>query len=154
MDDTSRINPPAEQKHSSGPESKAPSSTQPSTSTGPGEVDTKQGHDYTFLTHKMFKINGAFVPGKDPKDKPYQNQWIDLEPDGTYTWGEGKNKLYTGFWGYNHDLGIIDLLPKDKNQKQTEWKVIFNDDMVVFTGTKAFDNNGIQLQLIRVASMD
>ncbi|HZV43117.1 MAG TPA: hypothetical protein VFF90_01490, partial [Saprospiraceae bacterium] len=61
---------------------------------------------------------------------------------------------YTGTWGYNHDLGILGLQPKDKNQKQTEWEVIYNDDMVVLTGTKTFENHGTQLQLIRISQID
>lgn len=133
------INPPKMETSSEAPTSKS----------GTPQVDTKQGHDYTFLTFKLFKINGAFVPGKDPKDQPYKDQWLDLTPDGKFQWFQGTKLLFSGDWGYNHDLKVIDILPKDKNYKPTEWNVIFNDDMVVFTGTQTFENTGTQLQLIR-----
>lgn len=138
------INPPKMETSSQAPTSQAGEKK-----SGVPQADTKQGHDYTFLTFKLFKINGAFVPGIDPKDQPYKDQWLDLTPDGKFKWFQGKELLTSGDWGYNHDLGIIDILPSDKNHKPTEWKVIFNDDMVVFQGTSTFENNGHQLQLIR-----
>jgi hypothetical protein len=149
------INPPPMESSSQRPASQAPANNTPTPAkTGTAEVGTNLGHDYTFLTYKMFKINGAFVPGKDPKEQPYKDQWVDLLSDGTYKWGKGKDQLYTGTWGYNHDVRVLDLKPNDRNEKQTEWNVIFNDDMVVLTGTNAFDNGGIQLQLIRVDQMN
>ena len=153
-DDT--INPPRMESTNSGPRDQSTTSTKPAegASNGTPQVGTDMGHDYTFLTFKMFKINGAFVPGKDPKEQPYKDQWVDLEPNGTFRWGKGKEVTFIGNWGYNHDLGILGLQPKDKNQKQTEWEVIYNDDMVVLTGTKAFENHGTQLQLIRISQMD
>jgi len=153
--DSTIVNPPRMESTNSGPQnpSVAPKSD-PAKANAKGEVDTNLGHDYTFLTFKMFKINGAFVPGKDPKDQPYKDQWVDFLPDGTFKWGKGKDLMYTGAWGYNHEVGILDMKPNDKNQPQTEWKVIFNDDMVVMTGTSTFNNNGVQLQLIRIASVD
>ncbi len=150
------INPPRFESTNSGPRDQNQTSPSPSsaTATPSGKVDSNLGHDYTFLTYKMFKINGAFVPGQDPKDQPYKDQWVDLLPDGTYKWGKGKNLMYTGIWGYNHDMRILDLKPNDKNEKQSEWNVIFNDEMVVLTGTEVFNNSGVQLQLIRVDQMN
>lgn len=153
--DSLRINPPAMETSSQRPPSQAPANSAPAEKTnGTAQADANMGHDYTFLTFKMFKINNAFVPGKDPKDQPYKDQWVDLLPDGTYKWGKGKDQLYTGNWGYNHDARVLDLIPNDRNQKQTEWNVIFNDDMVVLTGTNAFENVGTQLQLIRIEKVD
>lgn len=143
------INPPMMETSNQNPTSQTTGDQQKSTGTGTAQASTKEGHDYTFLTFKLFKINGAFVPGKDPKEQPYKDQWLDLTPDGKFKWFQGKQLLSSGDWGYNHDLGILDILPSDKKMKPTEWKVIFNDDMVVFTGTSTFENNGHQLQLIR-----
>lgn len=141
------LNPPKMETSSEAPTSQ--SGEKKSAGTGTAQANVNQGHDYTFLTYKMFKINGAFVPGKDPKDQPYKNQWLDLTSDGKFKWFQGKELMFSGDWGYNHDLRVLDILPNDKNHKPTEWNVIFNDDMVVFTGTPTFENNGVQLQLIR-----
>jgi hypothetical protein len=129
-----------------------PNTNSPASKTG--QADAPQGHDYTFLTHQMFRINNSFVPGKDPKDQVYKHQWVDLEPNGTFRWGKAKDLLYSGTWGYNHDLKILDLIPNDKKGKQTEWTVQFNDDMVLWVGTKTFENHGIQLQLIRTPQVN
>ena len=111
------------------------------------------GHDYTFLTFKMFKINNAFVPGRIQKIN-----LIKISGSTCTRWnlqmGKGKRSIVHRHWGYNHDARVLDLIPNDKNQKQTEWNVIFNDDMVVFTGTKTFDNKGTQIQLIRMEKID
>ena len=153
-DDT--INPPRYETTNTGPKDQPATSpaTAEGVTNGTSQVSTAIGHDYTFLTFKMFKINGAFIPGKDIKEQPYKDQWVDLEPNGTFKWGTGNKLSYTGIWGYNHDLSILVLKPNDKDQKQTEWSVMYNDDMVVWTGTKTFENRGIQMQLIRVSQMD
>ncbi|HJW30274.1 MAG TPA: hypothetical protein VJ508_13620, partial [Saprospiraceae bacterium] len=113
------------------------------------KVDTTLGHDYTFLPHELFIVNGAYVPGKDPKDKPYQGVWIDLQPDGTYKYGRHKQTLYTGTWAYNHSVTTLLLKPDGKKDKNSEWHVQFNDQMMVWVGTRTFGDNGIQLQLLR-----
>ena len=107
------------------------------------------GHDYTFLTHQVFRINGAYVPGKKPEEQPYKDQWVDLKEDGSFSWGKGKDVLYSGKWGYNHDQTILQLNPENSNEKQSQWSVKYNDQMMLWVGTNNSENHGIQMQLIR-----
>ena len=111
--------------------------------------NSEGGHDYTFLTHQMLHYKTSVTSGKDPKEQPYKGQWIDLDPDGTFKAGKLKDQTHSGKWTYNHDAGLLLLVPDDTNFKTTEWKVLNNDDMVVFVGTPKYNDNGTQIQLIR-----
>jgi hypothetical protein len=107
------------------------------------------GHDYTFLTHQMLHYKASATMGKDPKEQPYAGQWIDFDPDGTFKAGKLSTQTHKGVWTYNHDAGVILIQPDDKNFKTSEWKVMSNDDMIVFVGTSTYGDNNTQIQLVR-----
>ena len=56
------------------------------TDTTPGASQTTTtasgGHDYAYLTDKMLHYKAANTAGKDTTQNEYENQWIDLDPDG------------------------------------------------------------------------
>jgi hypothetical protein len=114
---------------------------QPNPSTG--------GHDYAFLTDKLFHYKAANIVGKDPNDNPYAGHWIDMDPDGTYKAGILKDQTHTGRWDYNHEAKVLLLRPDDKKFKISEWNVMHNNDMVVLVGTQTYGNNATQIQLVR-----
>lgn len=109
------------------------------------------GHDQTFLTDKLFHYTAAHVVGK--KENPYENQWIDLDPDGTFKAGKLKEQTHTGRWDYNVDQKILLLRPDEKSLKMSEWKVMHNNDMVVWVGTQTYGNNSTQIQLTRAEEL-
>jgi len=111
------------------------------------------GHDYAFLTDKLFHYKAANIVGKDPKENPYAGQWIDLDPDGTYKAGTLKEQTHTGHWDYNHEAKVLLLRPDDKNFKISEWNVMHNNDMMVLVGTQTYGNNATQIQLVRSAEL-
>lgn len=113
-------------------------------------ASSEGGHDYTFLTYKMLLYRAALVPGKDPKEQPFTGHWIKLDPDGTFKSGIYDKQTHTGKWTYNHDATTLLLQPDTKDYKTTEWKVIFNDDMIVFIGTPSYGDSGTQIQLVRI----
>ena len=93
---------------------------------------TTGGHDYAFLTDKLFHYKASNIVGKDPKENPYAGQWIDMESDGTYKAGTLKEQTHTGRWIYNHEAKVLQLRPDDQKFKISEWNVMHNEDMVVF----------------------
>lgn len=113
--------------------------------------DTTQsgGHDYTFLTNQLFHYKASHTVGKDPKDNPYEGQWIDLESDGTYKAGTLKKETHTGTWNYNNDQKRLQLIPNDAAFNRSEWNVMHNVDMMVWVGTQTYGNNATQIQLER-----
>jgi hypothetical protein len=106
------------------------------------------GHDYTFLTDKLFHYKGSFG-GNKGGEPLYKNEWIDLAPDGTYKAGKLKEQTHTGKWSYNHEAKIIQLIPDVRTFKMSEWQVMYNDQMMVWVGTQTYGNNNIQVQLVR-----
>ena len=115
----------------------------------PKPVESDGGHDYTILTHKMLHYKTSVIMGKDQKEQPYKGQWIKLDSDGTFKAGKYKEQTHTGRWTYNHEKGILLLQPNDKNFKTSEWKIQYNDDMVILAGTSTYNDNTIQIQLIK-----
>ena len=107
------------------------------------------GHDYTFLTQHMLHYVASSTVGKDPSEQPYKDQWIDLEPDGTYKAGKLTKQTHTGKWDYDHDKKILVLRPDDSDRKTTGWQVMHNEDMVVFVGTRTYGDNATQIKLVR-----
>ena len=111
------------------------------------------GHDQTFLTDKLFHYKTAAIVGKDNKQNPYENQWIDFDPNGTYKSGTLKEQTHTGKWDFNVDQKILLLRPDVNTFKITEWKVMHNNDIVILVGTQTYGNNATQIQLVRNAEL-
>jgi hypothetical protein len=88
------LNPPKMETSSEAPTSQA--GEKKAAGTGTAQANVNQGHDYTFLTFKMFKINGAFVPGKDPKDQPIKINGSTLLPTVNSNGSRGKNSYFQG----------------------------------------------------------
>ena len=110
-------------------------------------ANVSQGHDYTYLTDQLFIYKAAFGGQKD--QSLYKDQWIDLEPDGTFKAGKLKQQTHTGKWGYNHAVKVLQLIPDDSNFPRSEWKVMHNEQMMVWVGTQTYGNNATQIQLVK-----
>ena len=115
----------------------------------PVEPPLTEGHDYTFLTDKILLFKAAFGGDKNNQEQPYKDEWIDLQPDGTFKAGKLKNQIHTGQWSYNHDAQTLFLRPDTKEFKMSEWNVKLNDDMLVWVGTQTYGDNAMQLKLVR-----
>lgn len=107
------------------------------------------GHEYAYLTDKMLHYQVANTAGKDATHNEYENQWIDLDPDGTFKAGVLSEQTHTGKWDYNHDARVLLLRPDDPKFKISEWNVMHNEDMVIFVGTQTYGNNSTQIKLVR-----
>jgi hypothetical protein len=116
---------------------------------GAAASPTSQGNDYTFLTHQLFHFKASFGGKKENGEPIYKDEWIDLDPNGNYKAGHLKKQTHTGVWTYNHATKILFLKPKVIGFKMSEWKVMYNEQMMVWVGTSTYDDNAIQVQLIR-----
>lgn len=124
----------------------------PATQSGTTNPTISGGHDYTFLTDKLFHYKAAF--GGTSTDKQlYKDEWIDLASDGTYKAGKLKQQTHTGKWDYNNDLKILQLRPDSKSFLMSEWKVMHNEQMMVWVGTQTYGNQSTQVQLVRSSEL-
>ena len=124
-----------------------PAQIQPAASANTPPPNVSQGHDYTYLTDQILIYKAAFGGQKD--QALYKDQWIDLDPDGTYKAGKLKEQTHTGKWGYNHDVKVLQLIPDDSKFPRSEWKVMHNEQMMVWVGTQTYGNNNTQIQLVK-----
>jgi hypothetical protein len=106
------------------------------------------GHDYTFLTDKLFHYKAALGGSKDGQQL-FKDEWIDLQPDGTFKAGKLKEQTHTGKWKYNHDTKVLFLQPDTKAFNMSEWTVMYNNQMMVWVGTQTYGNNATQVQLAK-----
>lgn len=115
----------------------------------PSDAALANGHDYTFLTDKVLIYQAAFG-GEKGGAQPYKDEWIDFDKDGTFKAGKLDKQTHTGKWGYNHDTKTLVIKPDDTAaHKISEWKVMFNDQMLVWVGTTTYGDNPIQIKLVR-----
>jgi hypothetical protein len=113
------------------------------------EQPLTEGHDYTFLTDKILIYQVAFGGEKSGKEQPFKDEWIDLQPDGTFKAGKLKNQTHTGQWSYNNDSKTLFLRPDTREVKMSEWNVMYNNEMMVWAGTQTYGDNAIQIKLVR-----
>jgi len=106
------------------------------------------GHDYTFLTDKLFHYKAA-VGGDTKGQQLFKDEWIDLESNGTFKAGKLKEQTHTGKWTYNHETKILFLQPDDRAFMMSEWTVMYNNQMMVWVGTQTYGNNATQVQLAK-----
>lgn len=113
-----------------------------------GSAAATGGHDYTFLTDKLFHYKAAFG-GTKGGEQPYKDEWIDLDANGSYKAGKLKQQTHTGKWTYNHETKLLFLKPDVNTFPMSEWKVMYNNQMMVWVGTQTYGNNATQIQLAR-----
>lgn len=134
------------------PQAESATPAQPQDNNQTSADPAAQGHDYTFLTDKILIYEAAFG-GKTGADQPYKDEWIDLSSDGTFKAGKHQNQTHTGKWSYNHDTQTLFLRPDVREYKMSEWKVMHNDQMMVWVGTQTYGDNNVQLKLGRSAQL-
>lgn len=120
--------------------------------TAAGEPDTtsgSDGHDFTYLTHQLWHYSGS--AGADLSPDAFSGEWIDFDPKGSFTAGKGKAETYGGTWRYNEELKLLGIRPSTPDVKPSEWTIMYNDQMMVWVGTKAFGNQSTQVRLVRHA---
>lgn len=109
----------------------------------------EQDHSWTFLTNQLFHYTAGFTVGEKDDGKLFVGHWIDLDSDGTFEKGIYKKTTYTGQWTYDHNVQELTLYPDPDEEKNTQWKVMSNDDMVVLVGTAKYGDNATQIRLVR-----
>ncbi len=119
----------------------------------PADQSVTGGHDYTFLTDKLLLYKMVYNGDQQSKDQPFKDEWIDFDPNGTFKAGKNQKQTHTGQWSYNHETKILFLRPDVKEFKMSEWKVLFNDQMIVWVGTQTYGDNKFQIKLVRSSTL-
>lgn len=110
-----------------------------------------QNYNWTFLTNQLFQYKAKVTIGSKVDKAEYEGKWIDMEDDGTFETGTYQKTDYTGEWNYDHDADMLTFYPDPKTEKNSQWKVKYNDNVLVLVGTAKYGDNATQMQLVRRA---
>ena len=106
-------------------------------------------YNWTFLTKNMLHYKNVIGSGGNNNDDSYKNKWVDLKDDGTYATGVNDKTSYEGIWMYDHPSTMLTLIPNPDDQKNSQWKVMFNEKVLVWVGTSRYGDNALQIRFIR-----
>lgn len=120
-----------------------------------GEI-TQQQPLTTYIKKKMIEgvwhYETAIVVGKPEKQKEYKGKWIKFNPDNTVLTGFYEEEGHPGTWVYDEGKDILTVLEGGERPNYNQWKVQFSsnsDDLVIWVGTKRFQNNNTQIKMLR-----
>lgn len=108
-----------------------------------------QNYNWTFLTNQLFHFKAKVTIGQQVSKEEYVGKWLNMEDDGTFETGTNQKTDYTGEWNYDHDTDILTFYPDPKIEKNSQWKVKYNDHVLVLVGTAKYGDNATQIQLVR-----
>ncbi len=102
------------------------------------------------IEHGIWEYEAIFANGEMSKPEDVAGKWIDYKDDNTYEFGEKALIKGKGKYHYNPDSGLVLMLNDDKFQKPIEYKVKIVGDIMVFTGSAEYKDNGTQGKLKKV----
>ncbi len=76
--------------------------------------------------------------------------WIDFKPDFTYDYGTFGEVQGSGRYSYHFERSELLIIDNDSSLKPQEWSVKSAGDAMILIGTATYQDNSIQMKLIRV----
>ncbi len=67
------------------------------------------------------------------KHNPKNDRWIEFKPDGSFTSGGEPFGQNTGKWTADNEKSVL-YIDSDVDDDDSEWKISFADDQMVWTG--------------------
>jgi hypothetical protein len=79
-----------------------------------------------------------------PKDILDLGEWYKFDKDFNYKHGFFDKIIDRGKYSLDIEKKLLLMLPSDKTQAPSEWKILYSGDVIVMVGTAKFGNNPIQ----------
>ena len=77
--------------------------------------------------------------------------WVDFKRDHTYSYGKNSTVQGTGKYNYHVDRGELLMIDDKSSVKPFEWTVKTADDTMILIGTPTYQDNHVQMKLIKVS---
>ena len=77
--------------------------------------------------------------------------WVDFKRDHTYSYGKNSTVQGTGTYNYHVDRGELLMIDDKSSVKPFEWTVKTADDTMILIGTPTYQDNHVQMKLIKVS---
>ncbi|MFT5802758.1 MAG: hypothetical protein ACI956_002579, partial [Nonlabens sp.] len=77
----------------------------------------------------------------------YTGRWINIKRDDTFTSGIYLKENNSGTWSYNEETKIIQLMPKETEDIQTDWLVNGSGEFLILLGSTDTNKTGMQIRM-------
>lgn len=104
---------------------------------------------WSILTVDLWHYNFALSVNETPDRNIYEGYWIDFEDDFSYRKGYYDQVVATGYYDYNNDTKILEIIPEEGDDEPSQWKIKTNGEVIIMIGTSKFGNNATQIKLVR-----
>ncbi|MFK7982521.1 MAG: hypothetical protein AB8G86_21250 [Saprospiraceae bacterium] len=105
-----------------------------------------------FFTNTYWHYEAAVVIKNPERGKDYIGKWIKLNADNTLETGFYDGPVTKGNWILDEGKNIITFVENDAQSVYNEWQVktsSSSDAIMIWIGTKRFNQNNIQIKMLR-----
>ena len=111
---------------------------------------SKKPKPIVFLTTNYYVVDYISDGKQGPKDMLDFGEWYKFGDDFKYQHGFFAEIKDQGKYSYYKDKKLLLMLPEDKKDYPSEWKILSSGDVVVLVGTPKFSNNPFQKHMQNV----
>lgn len=104
---------------------------------------------WSILTVDLWHYNFALSVNETPNENIYEGYWIDFEDDFSYKKGYYDEVVANGYYYYDNDTKILEIIPEEGDDEPSQWSVKTNGEVIILIGTSKFGNNATQIKLVR-----
>ena len=104
---------------------------------------------WSILTVDMWHYKFAMSVTETPDENIYEGYWIDFEDDFSYKKGYYDKVVAEGYYAYDNDTKILEIIPEQGDDEPSQWTVKTNGEVIILIGTSKFGNNATQIKLER-----
>lgn len=104
---------------------------------------------WSILTVDLWHYNFALSVTDTPDENIYEGYWIDFEDDFSYTKGYYNDVVATGYYDYDNDSKILEIIPEEGDDEPSQWTIKTNGEVIILIGTSKYGNNATQIKLVR-----
>lgn len=104
---------------------------------------------WSILTVDLWHYKFALSVTETPDKNIYEGYWIDFEDDFSYTKGYYEDVVARGYYDYDNDTKILEIIPEEGDDEPSQWNVKTNGEVIILIGTSKFGNNATQIKLVR-----
>ena len=105
-----------------------------------------------FFTTLLWQYDAAVVTNDFEKGKDYLGKWIKFHPDRTLETGFYNGPITKGSWAFDEENQVITFTEEGERPTTNEFRIktsASSDDIMIWVGTKRFNQNNIQIKMLR-----
>lgn len=113
-------------------------------------IKNDQNKSWAIIEHGIWEYEFVFTKGEMSKVGEMAGNWIDFTQEATYEYGLREKVIGSGRYHYSPETGLLLLVDSNSGVKPREFKVQIAGDIMVFSGSPEYKDNGMQGKLKKV----